>query len=133
MALLYTISTQPFKELIKEKFNTEKIEGIQLGDGSQLTHQSFVDDSGLFIHATKENFNYIKEVIKSYERILGAFLNLSKSIVIPLYIKQQKLVWIIDSRCKNAYKIEEFTYLGIPIGYNIIPRKKTDSLRGKVR
>lgn len=37
-ALLYTISTQPFMRMIQAKVDLGELEGIQLGNGEQLTH-----------------------------------------------------------------------------------------------
>lgn len=45
---LFVISTQPLMELIKEKVRTWDLSGVQIGEGQQLTHQVFADDTGLF-------------------------------------------------------------------------------------
>lgn len=66
--------------MLKEKSQTRELEGIQLGNKEQLTHQLFVDDTGIFITATEDNFHSVRQVINSYERISSACLNVLKQI-----------------------------------------------------
>lgn len=110
-SLLFTISTKPLMTMLKEKGQTSKLEGIQLGNGEQLTHQLFVDDTDIFVTTTKENFRCVRQVIDAYERIFGACLNLSKSMVIPLFLKGQIPQWLREVGCKIVGHKEVITYL----------------------
>lgn len=117
--LLFTISTQPFMLMLKEQADLGNIVGVQLGNGKQLTHQLFVDDTGIFFHTTEENFWNIREVIAKYEAISGACLNPTKSIVIPMYLSGPIPDWMLNVGCKISQQREVITYLGCPIGYGI--------------
>lgn len=64
-----------------------ELEQIRIGPGDQFTHQLFVDDIGLFLAATKCNFQVARGIIAKYEAISGASLNLSKFIIFTLYLK----------------------------------------------
>lgn len=107
--LLFTISTQAFMLMLKEQADLGNIEGVQLGNGEQLTHQLFAKNTGilfkLVFKATKEKFWNVREVnnckIQSYLRI-GACLNLSKSIFIPLYLNGPIPRWMLNAGCKIA-------------------------------
>lgn len=61
--------------LVKSASEGELV-GLQIHPGKQLLHQLFVDDMGIFIKATKENFRKATSLIAIYERISGAQLNL---------------------------------------------------------
>lgn len=55
-ALLFTIS-QPLMLMIKEKLSIGEFEGIRLDNRDQLTHQLFVDDTGLFFTTQGEQLS----------------------------------------------------------------------------
>lgn len=75
-------------ELIKEWVANNKLEEIQLGDGKQLTHQLFADNTRMHFLATKKEFL----MCKGYDSwIQGNLLCLPKSEKIGLdpYILEQ--------------------------------------------
>lgn len=72
--------------MLIEKVAIGELEGIIIGNGQQLIHQLFADDIGLFLMATDQNFRCARDVIIEYEKISRALLNVSKSIIIPLYL-----------------------------------------------
>lgn len=96
-----------------------ELTGIQIGNGKQLTHQLFADDTSFFMLAIEKNFQCVKEIIARYELISGVSLNLAKSIVIPMFLSRPVPVWLISAGCKIAAYREVITYLGCPIGYGL--------------
>lgn len=131
-SLLFTISTKPVMTMLKHKVSTRELEGIPMRNGEQLTHQLFTDDTSIFMTAKEENFKCIRDVIGVYERISGACLNLSKSMVIPLYLNGPLPPWLENSGCKVVKHREVITYLGCPVGYGITTSMEAEFLIGKV-
>lgn len=66
------------------KLGTSKVDGIRILDTLIICHRLFVDDVEVFIPTTKESFCKLQIVLKLYKTTLGAKLNLSKSMIIPL-------------------------------------------------
>lgn len=95
-ALLYIISTQPFMAMLREKVALGELDGIQIGENHQLTHELFADDIDIFFKATERNFQYVRDIIMRYESVSRAHLNLSKAIVIPLYLRGPIPNWMIN-------------------------------------
>lgn len=133
LALLFTISSQPLMLMIKAKVQSGKLEGITQDNGDQLTHQLFVDDTSLFFTTKEGNFACITEIIKRYERISSAALNLSKLMVVPLYLKGPIPNWLLIAGRKVVERREVISYLNYPIGHEITPTMEVDFLLGKVR
>lgn len=121
LTLMFVISMQPFMELVKDKVRSGELQGIQVREGKELTHQLFADDIGLFFLASQENFRCIRDIITRYEEVLGTCLNLSKSVLIPLYLSGPMPKWMRNARCKVAARREVINYLGCPIGYEVTP------------
>lgn len=115
------------------KADTSELEGIPIENGKMLTHQLFTDDIGLFLMASEQNFKCAREVIAKYEKISGASLNVSKSIVVPIFLNGPILEWLQNTRCKITTKKEVVTYLCCPIGYVLTSMQETNFLLGKVR
>lgn len=132
-SLLFIISTKPLMTLLKNKVSIDELEGIPMGNDEQLTHQLFADDTSVFMTTNEENFRCVREVIRTYERISRACLNLSKSILIPLYMDGPIPQWLIGVGCKIAMHREVITYLDCPIGYGITASMEAKFLIGKVR
>lgn len=117
--------------LLKEQVDLGNIEGVQLGNGEQLTHQFFADDTRILLHTTKENYRNVKEVIATYEAISSACLNCN-SIVILLYLNGPIPDWMLNVGCKIAKRREVIKYLCCPIGY-ITPLLENQFLVCKIR
>lgn len=66
-----------------------------------------------------------------YEDISGAFLNVAKSVIIPL-VNPVEQEWFNRIGCIVLKPGESTIYLGCIIGYNITPSKETQFLLGKV-
>lgn len=103
-----------------------RLKGIDTGQGSKLLHQLFVDDIGIYLNGTKEDFIVAIDVIRTFERISGAQLNLEKYVLIQLDLSSN-IDWFDRAGCKVTQPGEIVTYLGSPIGVDI------NFLLGKVR
>lgn len=92
----------------------------------------FVDDMGIFVYNSEENYNRIRDVISEYERCSRAKLNASKSELIPLF-EFPLLDWIYNIGCCILRAGEVTKYLGCPIGLAISLAQELDLLLGKVQ
>lgn len=103
-----------------------------MGPKLRLLHQLFADDIGIFLNGIEADFLAAKEVIQKFERIFGAHLNLEKSVLINLNPSSSHdlFEW---SGCRIAQSRDIFTYIGSPIGVNIMPSQILDFLLGKVK
>lgn len=119
--------------MLQEKAASGELKGIKIEEDHQLTHQLFIDDTGIFFKATDNNFQYVREVIMRYEFVLGAHLNLNKSMLIPMYLSGPIPPWMVNSDCKVAAHREVITYLGCPIGFGVTSAMEAEFLLGKVR
>lgn len=120
--------------MLKNKAERGELKGILIeGDGqSQLLCQLFIDDTGLFLEMNEENFKVAMEVVSTYERILGARLNLEKSTIIQLDASL-KLAWLRETGCKVTSVDEVIVYLGIPIGYRLSASREMEFVLEKVQ
>lgn len=118
--------------LINKQVGLGQLQGIEIGEGKQLTYQLFANNTEFFMIATEDNFLCVKEIIARYEKISSASLNLEKSTVIPMYLSGPIPEWLTNTRCKVAAYREVITYLGCPVGYGLTPSIEVDFLIGKV-
>lgn len=65
----------------------------------------------------------MREVIGAFERILGAKLNLKKSMIVPLDDEEQP-TWMETVGCRVVQLEEVLTYLGCPVGVKLSASKK---------
>ncbi|KAL3692125.1 hypothetical protein R1sor_005776 [Riccia sorocarpa] len=91
--LLFAMTTQPLMRALREEERVGNIKGLNLGGGNSLLHQLFADDTGICITAEEEQFVQLKEVIKEFESVSGACLNLQKSVVMQLKPAQYRPGW----------------------------------------
>ncbi|KAL3685511.1 hypothetical protein R1sor_003533 [Riccia sorocarpa] len=73
-----------------------------------LTNNS---EAKVHINASEDFFNRVKWVVKRFENISGALLNLSKSVVIPFAMTDTPQ-WLKKSGCVREKDRELITYLG---------------------
>lgn len=133
-SLLFTFTTQVLMSMINHRISTGALQGFHLSDGSRLCQQLFADDIGLYLEATEGEFKAARDVIQHFERISGAALNLSKSLIIPIYFTDGIFpTWLKDTGCKISQVGEICEYLGCPIGYRVTPAQEVDYLVNKLR
>ncbi|KAL3698223.1 hypothetical protein R1sor_012299 [Riccia sorocarpa] len=107
------------------------IRGLNIRGGQTLLHQLFADDTGICITAEERQFETLKEVIKEFEMVLGARLNLQKSIVMQLTPKQPP-PWMEQSGCEIAVPGRNFRYLGVTTSSPIDERAITEEIVQKM-
>lgn len=79
--LLFALTTQPLILMFKRKLDNQELQGLTLADGSAVCHQLFADDTGLFLVASKQEFQVARLVIHHYERISGNLLSVHKYVI----------------------------------------------------
>ncbi|KAL3675236.1 hypothetical protein R1sor_025184 [Riccia sorocarpa] len=129
--MLFAISTQPLMALLRDEERKGRIQGVSVPGGRPFLHQFFADDSGINITASEAVFNRIKWIVKRFENISGALLNLSKSVVIPLSLKENPQ-WLKDSGRIIAREKELITSLGSFGGVKVSEDQIVDTLLEKL-
>ncbi|KAL3685968.1 hypothetical protein R1sor_003990 [Riccia sorocarpa] len=113
--LLFALNTQLLMQLLRDGEKEGRIVGVSIPRGKPLLHKLFADDSGVAIAATETNFQNLKTTIESFERISGAKLNLSKSIITPMRLDRSTL-WLRETGCRILQQGELTKYLGCVVG-----------------
>ena len=49
-----------------------------------VTHLLFADDTLIFCDASTSQIEYLREILASFEVVLGLHINLAKSILVPV-------------------------------------------------
>ncbi|KAL3696459.1 hypothetical protein R1sor_010535 [Riccia sorocarpa] len=70
--------------MLKQAQVRGQVEGLELGDSRQMLEALFADDTGLILSAEEENWNRATAVVKKFELLSGAKLNVAKSLVVPI-------------------------------------------------
>lgn len=98
-------------DYIKHKLEEGELEGVKIEEGLTFCYRFFVDDVGIFILATENNFNKLKEILLLYKVVSGAKLNLWKSVIIPLvmsttpqWIHDTGVQWVNQEKFKNIWE-----------------------------
>ncbi|KAL3675120.1 hypothetical protein R1sor_025068 [Riccia sorocarpa] len=113
--LLFAISSQPLMSILREEEKQGRITGVQIPKGRPLLHKLFADDSGITIAANEQNFINLRATIERFERISGAQLNVSKSVILPMAMTRN-VRWLDNTGCKILQEKKEMTYLGCKVG-----------------
>ncbi|KAL3681832.1 hypothetical protein R1sor_024788 [Riccia sorocarpa] len=108
-----------------------RVQEIEAGNGRQILEALFADDTGLLLQAEEDNWRRATEVMKQFERILGAKLNVLKSLAIPIGFTDPPS-WLVNSGCKIMLSGEVFTYLGCPIGVALTEEQSLQYLLDKL-
>ncbi|KAL3701890.1 hypothetical protein R1sor_019912 [Riccia sorocarpa] len=82
--MLFTLSTQPLMEMLREAQVRGQLHGLETGNGRQVLDALFTDDTCLLLHADEENWEKATSIIQKFELMSGARLNVTKSLVIPV-------------------------------------------------
>jgi hypothetical protein len=73
---------ESFSTLLKKAREESLPKGVKFGtDGPHITHLLFADDSIVFLEATVDSLNTLKQVLTEYEASSGQKVNLQKSSV----------------------------------------------------
>ncbi|KAL3684212.1 hypothetical protein R1sor_002234 [Riccia sorocarpa] len=93
-------------------------EGLEAGNGRQVLDALFAYDTRLLLEAEEDNWSKATAIIKIFEKISGAKLNVSKSLVVPIGFSEPP-EWRRRTRTKLAMEGEVWSYMGCPIGVNL--------------
>ncbi|KAL3691975.1 hypothetical protein R1sor_005626 [Riccia sorocarpa] len=129
--LLFSLSTQPLMLLLREAQVQGQVQGLEVGNMRTILEALFADDIGLLLRAEEDNWRKATEVVKRFEKISGAKLNVSKSLVISIGFSEPPS-WLIASGCKLALLGEVYTYLGCPIGVELTEEQSLQFLLDKL-
>lgn len=78
------LSSQPLMCLLDSLRKKGEISGHQISNQKNLFFQLFAENVGIFMKNTQEEFERAHAAIQVFENILGALLNVEKSIIVPL-------------------------------------------------
>ncbi|KAL3684629.1 hypothetical protein R1sor_002651 [Riccia sorocarpa] len=105
-------------KMLREDEKRERISGLGVPRGKTMLHRFFADDSGVAVTAEKEQFKNLQKTIELFEEISGAQLNLSKSVIVPMAMRETPN-WLVETGCTILREREQITYLGSQIGYDM--------------
>ena len=88
---------------------------MDIGADHKLVYQLFADDTGIFFEATEESFKAVMEVLRQFEKISRAKINIDKSKLIQLDLGDQP-DWFSRSGCTVVNDRQVIKYLGCPFG-----------------
>ncbi|KAL3696995.1 hypothetical protein R1sor_011071 [Riccia sorocarpa] len=129
--LLFSLSTQPLMAMLKEAQIQGQVEGLELGDSKQMLEALFADDTGLILRADEDNWRKATAVVRKFELLSGAKLNVSKSLVVPIGFSDPP-DWLVQTGCRIATEGEVYTYLGCPFGVKLSDEQITQFLLDKL-
>ncbi|KAL3684326.1 hypothetical protein R1sor_002348 [Riccia sorocarpa] len=109
--LLFTMTTQPLMRLLRREESHGRLKGVNIGGERDLLHQIYADDTGINVTLSEEFFNNLHQIIKVFEQVSGARLNMSKSLVMPLTPRILP-TWVHQTGCEIATPGVSFKYLG---------------------
>jgi hypothetical protein len=66
------------------QITTKKLPAIKITSNLTICQMLFADDVGIFIPATEQAFEALRNNISLYESASGAKLNLQKSVITPI-------------------------------------------------
>lgn len=71
-------------DYIQHSLEMRELEDIKVLEDVTIYIRLFVDEMGVFIKATKENFKKLQDILNLYESITGAKMNQAKMMITPL-------------------------------------------------
>ena len=84
------------------------------GEGVQLTHLLYTDDTLIFCDASEDQLAHLSWVLMWFEVISGLKINLDKSEIIPMKRVEDQEVLALELGCKVGKLLS--VYLGLPLG-----------------
>lgn len=129
--LLFALSYEPMMCLLKDRLSKGDLVGLKISTNKSLVYQLFANDVGLFLHNSQQEFENARATIQILKNILGAFLNMAKSVILLLCVPMIQAWFYSISRC-ILQPHETTTYLGCLIGFKVTPMLETDFLLKKV-
>ena len=70
------------------------------GDGDQITHLLFADDTLVFCEASQDSMTYLSWLLMWFETISGLRINLDKSEILPMGRVENLEILALELGCK---------------------------------
>ncbi|KAL3701097.1 hypothetical protein R1sor_019119 [Riccia sorocarpa] len=125
------VGHQPLMAMLRFEQVNGQLQGIETGSGREILEALFADDTGLLLRAEEENWNQAAAVIRKFEIMSGAKLNVQKSLVVPIGFEEPP-GWLLRSGCKIPTEGEVWTYLGCPLGVNLTEEQTLQKVLDKI-
>ncbi|KAL2621819.1 hypothetical protein R1flu_002024 [Riccia fluitans] len=132
LPLLFAISTQPLMRLLQEGERKGELQGVNVPRGISLLHRLFADDSGVSIKAEENNFRNLCNIIGKFEKMSGAQLNPTKSIIMPFALEHPSN-WLLETGCQVLRPGQFITYLGCRFGVEKAETERANAIRNKIQ
>ena len=129
--LLYAIATDGLNWLVHDKIQDRRLNGVMLGNGSQVCIKMFVDNINAVVENEEGSISYFWECLQIYCSASGSSINLSKTGFRTC--SQGPPPWLIHEDCKPFQDGQEVVrILGIPMGFKVSLKKRSEWLMNKV-
>lgn len=102
---------------------TRELDGLRLPGGESLTNQMFADDTGLFLTGETTKLDKAMDIIQTFCTASGARMNWNKTVGLRISAHPRPIVWPSDPGIRWLQTGQTATYLGFPIGFNIVPEE----------
>lgn len=112
---LYVLVMDYFSRILLHLQRQDKIKGVFINDGCNLTHILFADDILIFVEDNEDYISNLKNAIFLIEEASGLNINLSKSSLSPINVDSNRVDEIANSWGIQK-KYLSINYLGVPLG-----------------
>ncbi|GMI80386.1 hypothetical protein HRI_001707900 [Hibiscus trionum] len=116
--MLFNLIGEALSVLIRKGMAIEIVEGIRMGDSNLvISHLQFADDLMLLSTAKEEKVRNVKRVLRIFEIVSGLKLNMKKTKIYGINVKQDDLsAWAASIKCELDSL--PTMYLGMSLGHN---------------
>ena len=132
---LFILVMEAFNQLLSRASCGGLVEGFKMGrsggEGKDLLHLLFVDDTLIFCNVNSENLRYLSWVFLWFEVIFGLKVNRDKSKVIPVGSIESLKEGVSVMGCKVG-KLPT-SYLGLPLGASFKSSRVWDVVEERFR
>ena len=132
---LFILVMEAFNQLLSRASCGGLVEGVKMGrssgEGTDLLHLLFADDTLIFCNVNSENLRYLSWVFLWFEVIFGLKVNRDKSKAIPLG-RIESLEDVVSMIGYRVGKLPTF-YLGLPLGASFKSSRVWDAMKERFR
>ena len=115
---LFVIAMEVFSSFLKRVVDGGFMSGCKVkgrnGEGVQISHLLFADDTLVFCQASQDQLTYLSWLLMWFEAVSGLRINLEKSKIIPVGRVENIDDLALDFGCRVGSLPS--TYLGLPLG-----------------
>ena len=132
---LFILVMEAFNQLLSRASCGGLVEGFKMGrssgEGTDLLHLLFADDTLIFCNVNSENLRYLSWVFLWFEVIFGLKVNRDKSKAIPLG-RIESLEDVVSMIGYRVGKLPTF-YLGLPLGASFKSSRVWDAMEERFK